>query len=93
LARQYQVEIGQGKRYKVLSRHQSYHGSTPGLLAVSGNRRRREIYLPMVKEFVHVGAPYCYRCAYGCQDCGWQYVAEVERAIEKLGGRGGGVYF
>ncbi len=82
LARQYQVEIGQGKRYKVLSRHQSYHGSTLGALAVSGNRRRREIYLPMVREFIHVGAPYCYRCAYGCRDCGQQYAAEVERAIE-----------
>jgi adenosylmethionine-8-amino-7-oxononanoate aminotransferase len=86
LARQYQVEIGQRKRYKVLSRNQSYHGSTLGALAVSGNRRRREIYLPMVKEFVHVGAPYCYRCAYGCQDCGRQYAEEVERAIESSEG-------
>ena len=30
LARQYQVEIGQTKRYQVLSRTQSYHGSTLG---------------------------------------------------------------
>ena len=82
LARQYQVEIGQRKRYKVLSRNQSYHGSTLGALAVSGNRRRREIYLPMVREFAHVGAPYCYRCTYGCRDCSAQYAAEVERAIE-----------
>ncbi|MFZ0898442.1 MAG: aminotransferase class III-fold pyridoxal phosphate-dependent enzyme [Candidatus Sulfotelmatobacter sp.] len=82
LARQYQVEIGQGKRYKILSRNQSYHGSTLGALAVSGNLRRREIYLPMVREFVHVGAPYCYRCAYGCKDCARLYAAEVERAIE-----------
>jgi adenosylmethionine-8-amino-7-oxononanoate aminotransferase len=82
LARQYQLEIGQGKRYKVLSRDQSYHGSTLGALAVSGNRRRREIYLPMVREFVHMGAPYCYRCAYGCKDCARQYSAELERAIE-----------
>ena len=41
LARQYQVEIGETKRYQVLSRRQSYHGSTLGALAVSGNKKRR----------------------------------------------------
>jgi adenosylmethionine-8-amino-7-oxononanoate aminotransferase len=68
LARQYQVEFGQTKRYQVLSRRQSYHGSTLGALAVSGNKKRREIYLPMVRECVHVGIPYCYRCDYDCTD-------------------------
>jgi len=66
LARQYQIEIGQSQRYHMLSRTQSYHGSTLGALAVSGNVRRREIYLPMVREFTHVGVPYCYRCVYNC---------------------------
>jgi adenosylmethionine-8-amino-7-oxononanoate aminotransferase len=86
LARQYQVEIGQRSRHQILSRHQSYHGSTLGALAVSGNKRRREIYLPMVREFEHVGIPYCYRCAFDCNDscynCGQQYAAELERAIQ-----------
>ena len=85
LARQYQVEIGQTKRYQVLSRTQSYHGSTLGALAVSGNKRRREMYLPMVREFAHVGIPYCYRCNYdctdGCRNCGLEYAAELEKAI------------
>jgi len=86
MARQYQVEIGQAHRHQVLSRAQSYHGSTLGALAVSGNKRRREIYRPMVREFAHVGLPYCYRCAYGCKDCARQYAAEVERAIEAANG-------
>ena len=90
LARQYQVETGQTRRYRVLSRRQSYHGSTLGALAVSGNQRRREIYLPMVREWAHVGIPYCYRCAYecadGCRNCGQQYAAEVESAIEAAEG-------
>ncbi len=85
LARQYQVEIGQTPRYQVLSRSQSYHGATLGALSVSGNKKRRQIYLPMVREFAHVGIPYCYRCAYdctdGCMNCGQQYAAELERAI------------
>jgi adenosylmethionine-8-amino-7-oxononanoate aminotransferase len=90
LARQYQVEIGQPARYQILSRHQSYHGSTLGALSVSGNQRRREMYLPMVREFPHVGMPYCYRCAFdctdGCRNCGQQYAAELERAIEAANG-------
>ena len=86
LARQYPVEIGQPRRYQILSRTQSYHGSTLGALSVSGNKRRREIYVPMVREFPHIGMPYCYRCAFdctdGCRNCGQQYAAELERAID-----------
>jgi adenosylmethionine-8-amino-7-oxononanoate aminotransferase len=86
LARQYQVEIGQPRRYQVISRGQSYHGSTLGALAVSANKRRREIYRPMLREFAHVGFPYCYRCSYGCDNCGQQYAAELERVIERTNG-------
>ena len=93
LVRQYQVEVGQTARYQVLSRTQSYHGATLGALAVSGNKRRREIYLPMVREFAHVGLPYCYRCAYGCKDCARQYAAEVERAIELARGEAAAFIF
>jgi len=97
LARQYQVEIGQTGRHRIISRQQSYHGSTLGALAVSGNRRRREIYLPMVHEFEHVSMPYCYRCSYdctdGCYNCGQQYASELEHAIEKSGGETAGFIF
>jgi len=90
LARQYQVEIGQSSRYQILSRQQSYHGSTLGAVSVSGNKRRREIYLPMVREFAHIGMPYCYRCAFdctdGCRNCGQEYAAELDRAIEESNG-------
>jgi adenosylmethionine-8-amino-7-oxononanoate aminotransferase len=86
LARQYQVEIGQTKRHQVISRGQSYHGSTLGALSVSGNKRRREIYSPMVREFAHVAFPYCYRCEFectdGCRNCGQEYAGELEKAIE-----------
>ena len=97
LARQYQVEIGETKRHQVLSRNQSYHGATLGALAVSGNRKRREIYLPMVREFEHIGMPYCYRCAFDCTDscfnCGQQYAAELERAIVAANGEAAGFVF
>lgn len=97
LARQYQVEIGERNRHQILSRQQSYHGATLGALAVSGNRKRREIYLPMVREFEHIGMPYCYRCAFDCTDncynCGQQYAAELERAIQAAKGAAAGFIF
>jgi adenosylmethionine-8-amino-7-oxononanoate aminotransferase len=97
LARQYQVEIGQSNRYQVLSRNQSYHGSTLGAVAVSGNKRRREMYLPMVREFAHVAFPYCYRCAYdcsdGCRNCGQEYAGDLEKAIEAAAGQAAGFIF
>jgi adenosylmethionine-8-amino-7-oxononanoate aminotransferase len=97
LARQYQLEIGQRKRHQILSRVQSYHGSTLGALSVSGNKRRREIYLPMVHEFAHVGIPYCYRCNYdctdGCRNCGQEYAAELENAIESANGEAAAFIF
>ena len=97
LARQYQVETGQGKRHHILSRRQSYHGSTLGALSVSGNKRRREIYVPMVREFAHVGVPYCYRCHYdctdGCRNCGLEYAAELEKAIGLANGEAAAFIF
>lgn len=97
LARQYQVEAGQPKRHQILSRTQSYHGSTLGALSVSGNKRRREIYLPMVREFAHIGIPYCYRCNYdckdGCRNCGQEYAAELDQAINASEGQAAAFIF
>jgi len=97
LARQYQVEVAQPKRHQVLSRQQSYHGATLGALSVSGNQHRREIYLPMVREFPHIGMPYCYRCAFdctdGCRNCGQQYASQLERAIESTAGEAAAFIF
>ncbi len=97
LARQYQVETGYPDRHQILSRTQSYHGATLGALSVSGNRRRREIYLPMIREFAHVGMPYPYRCAFncpdGCRNCGPRYAAELGHAIEAANGEAAAFIF
>lgn len=91
LSRQYQIEIGQSERSQIISRNQSYHGATLGAVAISRNKRRREIYRPMLREFTSVGTPYCYRCAYdctdGCANCGQEYAAEIEQAIADLEGK------
>ncbi|HEX8712020.1 MAG TPA: aspartate aminotransferase family protein, partial [Terracidiphilus sp.] len=97
LARQYQVETGRIRRHQILSRTQSYHGATLGALSVSGNKRRREIYLPMIREFAHIGMPYPYRCAFnctdGCRTCGPRYAAELEDAIKAAKGEAAGFTF
>jgi adenosylmethionine-8-amino-7-oxononanoate aminotransferase len=91
LARQYQVEVGEKKRFRILSRKQSYHGATLGALAVSGNVMRREMYLPMVRELEQAVMPYCYRCPYVCQDCGTKYAADIERLLAEASGEAAAV--
>src|SRR6058998_2807526 len=68
LARQYQVEIGESTRHRIISRRQSYHGATFGAMAVSGNLLRREIYLPMLRDSIKINSPYPYRCPYHCTE-------------------------
>jgi adenosylmethionine-8-amino-7-oxononanoate aminotransferase len=64
LARQYFLEIGQASRYRVISRKQSYHGSTLGAMSVSGNVGRRAPYAPMIPEWGHVAPCFCYHCPF-----------------------------
>ena len=90
LARQYQVEVGEYRRCQIISRNQSYHGATLGAVAISRNKRRREIYRPMLREFASVNTPYCYRCDYECTDscfdCGQKFASEIEEAIVESDG-------
>jgi len=51
LARQYFLEREQPARYRIVSRKQSYHGSTLGAMSVSGNVARRAPYSPMMPEW------------------------------------------
>ncbi len=85
LTRQYQVEIGQSQRTNFLSRKQAYHGATFGAMSVSGNRKRKQIYEPLLNQYEQVNTPCCYRCVYECNDCASKYAQEVETAIERRG--------
>ncbi len=64
LARQYHLETGQKDRYRVLSRRQSYHGSTLGAMSVSGNVARRAPYEPLLAEWGHIAPCFCYHCPF-----------------------------
>ena len=87
LARQYWIERGEKKRHRVLSRQQSYHGSTLGALSVSGNVRRREPFAPMLKEWGHIAPCYCYRCPFGLSypECNVDCADELDRVLERDG--------
>src|SRR6201993_3814784 len=65
LVRQYFLETKQPSRYRVVSRKQSYHGSTLGAMSVSGNVGRRAPYAPMIPEWGHVAPCFCYHCPFG----------------------------
>jgi adenosylmethionine-8-amino-7-oxononanoate aminotransferase len=64
LVRQYFLECKQNSRYRVISRKQSYHGSTLGAMSVSGNVARRAPYAPMIPEWGHVAPCFCYHCPF-----------------------------
>src|SRR2546421_4946995 len=64
LARPFHVESGQKYRYRVLSRRQSYHGSTLGAMSVSGNAARRASFEPLIAEWGHIAPCFCYHCPF-----------------------------
>jgi len=66
-ARQVQVERGETGRYLVVSRWQSYHGTTLGALATSGRPGLRQLYRPMIQQTPHISPPYCYRCPFNLE--------------------------
>src|SRR5271166_3685428 len=64
LVRQYFLETKQPSRYRIVSRKQSYHGSTLGAMSVSGNVARRAPYAPLLPEWGHVAPCFCYHCPF-----------------------------
>jgi len=64
LSRQFHLECGQKDRHRVLSRRQSYHGSTLGAMFVSGNVARRTLYQPLLAEWGHLAPCFCYHCPF-----------------------------
>jgi len=87
LARQYQIESGRPGKSKIISRWQSYHGSTMGALSVTGNVARRELYMPMFTAMPHIEPCYCYRCPFGLKypSCDIACIEELESTIRQEG--------
>ncbi|MBV9823252.1 MAG: aspartate aminotransferase family protein [Actinobacteria bacterium] len=61
LVYQYHCERGETERRLVISRRQSFHGSTLAMLAISGNRQRRSVFEPVLGPAEFVSPCYEYR--------------------------------
>jgi adenosylmethionine-8-amino-7-oxononanoate aminotransferase len=87
LARQYAVVTGKVKRTKVISRNPSYHGSTLGALAVTGDSSTHALYGPLVKSLPRVSAPLSYRVPDGhtVETFEMACAAELEETIVREG--------
>src|SRR6516165_10008532 len=84
LARQYHRLTGNPGKYKIISRYQSWHGSTMGSLAASGLKSRKTVNEPLPAGFVKVFPPTCYRCPFGMSypDCGITCATIVDSVID-----------
>jgi adenosylmethionine-8-amino-7-oxononanoate aminotransferase len=67
MARQYHQLTGNPRKFKIISRYLSWHGSTFGSLSASGLKSRRSVNEPLAGGFIHVFPPTCYRCPFGKQ--------------------------
>src|SRR5436190_15198660 len=68
-------------RHKILSRYQSYNGSTNGAMAATGDPRRLSVDSQQAPNFVHFDLPYLYRWQYDEEALLKDSVAQLERII------------
>jgi adenosylmethionine-8-amino-7-oxononanoate aminotransferase len=85
MARQYHLERGEVRRFRVVSRRQSYHGSTLGAMSVSGNVSRRAPYHPLLAEWGHVAPCFCYHCPFEMKfpECGLACAEDLNSFLEQ----------
>ncbi|PRR83710.1 aspartate aminotransferase family protein [Clostridium vincentii] len=83
LARRYFINIGLDNKYKIISRWQSYHGSTMGALSITGFTGRRKGYDQYLTDFGHIPPAYCYRCWYNKErgKCNFECAQALENEI------------
>lgn len=68
-------------RHKVLTRYQSYHGSSYGAVSAGGDPRKLPVDAQQAPNFVHFDLPYLYRWEYGEESLLKESVASLERVI------------
>ena len=89
IAKQYQVLRGEAKRYKIIGRRGSYHGSTYGAMSASGTMRSltHRYFDPLVPGYLHVPSHHCYRCEFGLSypSCDLSCAEAIEKEIQLQG--------
>ncbi|MBP6236702.1 MAG: aminotransferase class III-fold pyridoxal phosphate-dependent enzyme [Saprospiraceae bacterium] len=72
-------------RHKILTRYQSYHGSSNGAMTASGDPRKLPVDSQQAPNFVHFDLPIAYRWEYGDDNFLKEQVAALERIISYEG--------
>lgn len=68
-------------RHKILTRYQSYHGSTYGVMSAGGDPRKLPADAQQAPNFVHVDIPYAYRWNHSEETLLTDAVAQLERIV------------
>jgi len=68
-------------RHKILTRYQSYHGSSYGTMTASGDPRKLPMDAQQAPNFVHFDLPYLYRWEHGEESLLKESVAQLDRLI------------
>jgi taurine---2-oxoglutarate transaminase len=68
-------------RHKILSRYQSYHGSSNGAMTASGDPRRIPVDAQQAPNFVHFDLPYAYRYEHGEENLLKDSITQLECII------------
>jgi taurine--2-oxoglutarate transaminase len=68
-------------RHKIVSRYQSYHGSSNVAMTASGDPRKLPVDAQQAPNFVHFDLPYLYRWEYGEENLLKESVAGLEKII------------
>ncbi len=87
MARQFHRQVGDPRKYKVLSHYRAYHGVTGHALAASGWRASRSPYEPLAAGFIHLHTPDRYRPPFdvAAEEIGATYARLAEQVIELEG--------
>ena len=84
MARQYHVNRGNARKYKIIAKYGAYHGATMGALSAGGGWERKSVFEPLLGHMLHVHPPYCFRCPYGRmseENCGNVCADIVDKTI------------
>ncbi|MBS1762809.1 MAG: aminotransferase class III-fold pyridoxal phosphate-dependent enzyme [Bacteroidetes bacterium] len=68
-------------KHKIITRYQSYHGSTNGAMSASGDPRKLPVDSQQAPNFVHIDIPIKYRWEYGEENLLKESVASLERVV------------
>ena len=69
MAFQYQYQTGNRRKIKFACLSEGYHGETIGALSVGSMDLYARMFRPMMMNNLHIEAPDCFRCPYGCDRC------------------------